>query len=575
MTAAPFCDRIRRTANRLLRAEHGNVAVMFAFALVPILGLVGAAIDYTRANSARTAMQAALDATALMVSKEAAGLDASQVEAKAQSYFKALYNHPEAPVPPIDVKFTPNSGKGATVVVSGSASMKTDFLKVVGIPKIDFGTSATTTWGSARLRVALVLDTTGSMDQAGKMTALKSATKDLLSQLQKSANSPEDVYVSIIPFSKNVNLGPANYNATWIDWTDWLAEPAVLKSSKPSNWYQTGPGSSCPLTNNNHGVVCATSAGGSTTTTTVPNSGNFKNLICPSVDTGKKNSTKIGIIYNGCYNSWTQCVGAGCACTTTDTSICSCTGSGASKTCKVNKSGYYEHTWRPGTSETYTPALVLSNGDPYATPPTSTWNGCITDRGTTTAPSNDYDRLVTAPNLAVPASKFPAEQNSYCSPAISGLSNDWTGIGKQVDALYPKGATNQPIGLVWGWQSLVGGGPLTMPPKDPNYTYIDAIVLMSDGLNTLNRWYGDGSSTNTSVDNRMYANATTGTCVNVKNAGIMIYAIHVNTDKDPMSTLLQRCATSSDRFWMVTTGTELGAVFNQIGIELSQLRLAR
>ena len=37
--------------------------------------------------------------------------------------------------------------------------------------------------------------------------------------------------------------------------------------------------------------------------------------------------------------------------------------------------------------------------------------------------------------------------------------------------MYPNGNTNQPIGLVWGWQSLVGGGPLTAPAKDSNYTY--------------------------------------------------------------------------------------------------------
>ena len=31
------------------------------------------------------------------------------------------------------------------------------------------------------------------------------------------------VYVSIIPFVKDVNVGPSNYNASWIDWSDWNA----------------------------------------------------------------------------------------------------------------------------------------------------------------------------------------------------------------------------------------------------------------------------------------------------------------------------------------------------------------
>ena len=44
--------------------------MIFAIALLPILGFIGAAIDYSRATNARTAMQSALDSAALMVSKD-------------------------------------------------------------------------------------------------------------------------------------------------------------------------------------------------------------------------------------------------------------------------------------------------------------------------------------------------------------------------------------------------------------------------------------------------------------------------------------------------------------------------
>ena len=84
-----------------------------------------------------------------------------------------------------------------------------------------------------------------------------------------------------------------------------------------------------------------------------------------------------------------------------------------------------------------------------------------------------------------------------------GLSYNWTAMKNLVDGLYPNGSTNQPIGLVWAWQSLVGGGPLTVPAKDANYTYKEVIILLSDGLNTQNRWNGNGSDQSTSVDNRM------------------------------------------------------------------------
>jgi hypothetical protein len=64
----------------------------------------------------------------------------------------------------------------------------------------------------------LVLDNTGSMSSDGKMAALKTATKNLIDQLHGAATTDGDVYVSIIPFSKDVNLGKSNFAADWIYW---------------------------------------------------------------------------------------------------------------------------------------------------------------------------------------------------------------------------------------------------------------------------------------------------------------------------------------------------------------------
>jgi len=148
--------------------------------------------------------------------------------------------------------------------------------------------------------------------------------------------------------------------------------------------------------------------------------------------------------------------------------------------------------------------------------------------------------------------------------------------------MQPNGGTNQPVGLVWGWQSLVGGGPLTAPAKDSNYNYADIIILMSDGLNTQDRWYGNGMSISTSVDGRMYLPSTgAGTCANIKSSGVTIYTIQVNTGGDPTSTLLQNCAGSKDKmvdaskFFMVNQASGIGTVFKQIGTGLTQLRVAQ
>jgi Flp pilus assembly protein TadG len=61
---------ILRVGKIFANADQGNIAVIFAIAVIPLLGFVGAAIDYTRVSAARSSMQATLDSVALMVSKD-------------------------------------------------------------------------------------------------------------------------------------------------------------------------------------------------------------------------------------------------------------------------------------------------------------------------------------------------------------------------------------------------------------------------------------------------------------------------------------------------------------------------
>src|SRR5450631_1587879 len=98
MTIASITRHLRSATRRFAGANGGNLAVIFAFALVPILSFVGAAIDYSRANAARSSMQAALDSTALMVAKDLTSnvITTSQINAKAQAYFAALYTNTDA-----------------------------------------------------------------------------------------------------------------------------------------------------------------------------------------------------------------------------------------------------------------------------------------------------------------------------------------------------------------------------------------------------------------------------------------------------------------------------------------------
>jgi len=540
-----------RVCRRFARHSRGNTAIIFAVALIPLLAFTGAAIDYSRANRMKVDLQAALDATALMVAKNAANLTSDQLNSTAHQYFLALFQDPQAGNINFSVSYSASGG--SNLVVKGSADMATEFMSIVGFKSITVGGTATAKWGSTRLRVALVLDTTGSMDSDGKIEALKTATKNLLDQLKSAASTDDDVYVSIIPFSKDVNVDSANAAANWINWSDWDAPPSGLPTSYTDT---TGPGDSCPYSAYSSGYTCTTGpANGSSSTSTVPSNGTYKGYICPSADNGRADPTRNSHYYNGCYDSTTySCTGNSCSCS--GHSHCSCSGNGSRKTCKT-ANGYYEHAW-------------ISNAH-------NTWNGCVTDRGASSAPgtSSGNDQKTIAPVTGDATTLFMADQYSLCAPKMIGLSYNWSAMTSLVNGLTPNGSTNQPIGLVWGWQSLVGGGPFSAPPLNTNYTYKQVIILLSDGLNTQDRWYGDGTTTNTSVDGRMYNSGGTGTCSNIKATGITIYTVQVNTGHDPTSTLLQHCASSSDKFFLLTSANQIITTFQKIGTDLSQLRIAK
>jgi hypothetical protein len=104
---------------------------------------------------------------------------------------------------------------------------------------------------------------------------------------------------------------------------------------------------------------------------------------------------------------------------------------------------------------------------------------------------------------------YPAEQYSSCPAELMGLSNDWNALSTKIDAMQPQGNTNPAIGLQMGWQSSMAA-PFTVPPKDPNYKYKETIILLTNGLNTQDRWYINASSIDAGEQK---------TCDNLKAAG--------------------------------------------------------
>src|SRR5262245_37414412 len=59
-----FCD-MKHLFKSFCANRDGNFAMMFGIALIPIAGVIGAALDYSRGNGMRAALQASLDSAVL------------------------------------------------------------------------------------------------------------------------------------------------------------------------------------------------------------------------------------------------------------------------------------------------------------------------------------------------------------------------------------------------------------------------------------------------------------------------------------------------------------------------------
>ena len=94
------------------------------------------------------------------------------------------------------------------------------------------------------------------------MSALKTATNNLLTQLHAAATTNGDVYVSIVPFAKDVNVDAANRNATWVDWTGWDGVTAnAATGSTPLKAPARAPGRTWTTKNHNTWNGCVTNRG--------------------------------------------------------------------------------------------------------------------------------------------------------------------------------------------------------------------------------------------------------------------------------------------------------------------------
>lgn len=502
------------------RDEGGNIAIIAAVAVPVVAVACFGLLDINRASTQKRELQDALDAAALYAARSTATTDAELQKVGQKALVAQLGALTDASLKSSSFKL----GSGGAVVAAAQVSVKPFVANIWLQRDMIVGADSEVLRSMNRIELVLVLDNTGSM-AGSKLANLKVAAKNLIDTLAASAarsSEPNPVKIGIVPFSQTVKVGAGYKNQSWID--------------------QTG---AAPI---NREIFYDKATG------TTVNANRFTLL------------SQMGQSWGGCVETRAQ--------------------------------PYDVQDTAPsaGTPATlYTP--FFAPDEPDSRSKSGYANGDFGWFG------NDYlpDEVYSGSNWKVPqgyVGKYDQAPSGGGGPnrgcdlqPLMRLTTSWSSLKTLVDGMVATGNTNIPIGAAWGWNLLSPTGPFADGSAYSTPKLSKIAIIMTDGDNVMSDAGNDNESSYSALgylwQNRLgISNGGEGArtaamdkrlallCTNMKAKGIVIYTVRVEV-KSGSSSLLRKCATSSDRYYDVQDADDLNDVFQRIAGEISSLRISR
>ncbi|MCB1418545.1 MAG: VWA domain-containing protein [Notoacmeibacter sp.] len=448
--------------------------MMFSILVIPVIGGVALAVDYTNMSRYRSDLQNATDVGTVFAARyyETNKRLPSKEDVKNFIVENSSFS---------DVKINTLEYKDNQVVVDSWTAYSPYIFHLVDNRPFDVSVrSAAAVAEDVDLEIVMALDTTYSMTANNKIGGLKTAATNFANTLFDAANAKTHVKIGLVPFDQYVNVGLGNRNASWLD----------------------------------------VPADSSSTTTTDVGCRMVRDFQGYSTNCETRSYVNDGVTVE--YN-------------------------------------YCEPIWGP-EYETCEPVTSTSS---------STWQGCVGTRGTT---SNMLTLKDTRPNV-----KFPGMMNTWCARALTPLTDNRTTILNEIAAFSANGNTYIADGVMWGLRVLSPQAPFTegANPATSSRKVRKIMVLMTDGENQ-NSPRIDDHPDHWGTDLARADSWTQRACNYTKQQDVEVYTVTFGTQV-PISAknIMKRCASSPANFYDAASSERLDQAFQEIARNLTMLRLTQ
>jgi Flp pilus assembly protein TadG len=602
-----------------MRDSRGNVLPLAAVGLVVMMALVGGGIDMSRAYRVQNRLQSACDAGALAGRRAVGsnGFDSIVAQPAANNYFVTNFDDSTQETTGTTKTYSSTDG-GQTVKGVASTQLNLAVMKIFGFQKFTLSVNCSASMGVGNSDVVMVLDTTGSMGSASgtgtRLQALQQAMKNFYATVKTATQGTNArIRYGFVPYSSSVNVGRLLYDedASYLRDTYPIQSRKMSTPTTTTGTSGTTDGSAALYSSTTYtsssscqGAIPADTAwgpNGQPTSSNANSSPSGVQTVTTTTTQPQKRRIYDCALFSGLYypyyydqfrNSYTYDV----------------------RTMVYQQVSYDVSSFKAFQS------VTTPTGD-YGATVSSTWDGCIEERGSTNATTFSYSTVsgitpAAAKDLDIDlaptddatswapmwpevayyrtngsgltnsaTSNYGGQPSSYCPRAAQLLTTmTQATFDAYADSLHAEGSTYLDIGMVWGGRLSSPTGifsdNVNIAPSNGGEVSRH-IIFMTDGIMEPlyyiqsawgiewhdRRVTSDGSSN----DAARHTSRFRAICDEIKAKGIRVWTISFTsgTNSD-----LTYCASPKSSF-NADDPDELDSAFQEIAKQVGELRITQ